>query len=115
MKGKMGRHSGSSGTSASGPAFNIKAPDIKHTRYGVWDLYSQKSSSKVSRFPFSSYIEAGAQALDNMPYVWRMLRDVFTIPSCWYLLIMYGICRVLLAFLPAVTLWWVFLRNYNHG
>lgn len=47
------------------------------------------------------------EMVNNLPYVWRMLKDIVTIPSCLTLLVSYLILEFAVALVPAVSLWCV--------
>ena len=79
---------------------------VKHTRLGVWDLYEQVDSGIV-RLPGVSGLARRLEVLNDLPYVWRMIKDVASIKSCWLHFLIYCIVELLSALLPAVTLWFV--------
>ncbi|KAL4265122.1 Type 1 protein exporter [Pleurotus pulmonarius] len=79
--------------------------NIKHTRLGVWDLYDEVAPELVS-VPGSSSLETYMEMVNNLPYVWRMLKDIVTIPSCLTLLVLYLILEFAVALVPAVSLWY---------
>ena len=78
---------------------------VKHTRVGVWDLYEERNPKIVWRLPGFATIEHYADMLQNLPYVWRMLKDISSIPNCWLLLCCYLLVAFAHSLLPAVTLW----------
>lgn len=78
---------------------------VKHTRIGVWDLYEGKTP-ELEHIPGSSKLEGFLQFKDNLPYVWRMLKDIGSLRSCWILLILYCIIDILVSFIPAVSIWY---------
>ena len=43
--------------------------------------------------------------LEGLPYLWRMLRDVLSIPTCMLLLLFYVTAEVGQAIFPALGLW----------
>jgi len=79
---------------------------VKHTRLGVWDLYEQVDPG-IIRLPGISEVARRLEVLNDLPYVWRMFKDVASIKSCWLLFLIYCIIELLSSLLPAVTLWFV--------
>ena len=79
---------------------------VKHTRVGVWDLYRQKHS-RVIQVPGFGGLERRLQILNDLPFVWRMLKDIVSIKSCWIYLLLYVVIEALNALVPAVNLWYV--------
>ena len=77
---------------------------IKHTTLGVWDLYEEREP-KLARSPGSSRLEKYMDLLEGLPYLWRMLRDVLSIPTCMLLLLFYVTAEVGQAIFPALGLW----------
>lgn len=82
------------------------ASTVKHTRLGVWDLYEQVDPG-VIRLPWVSQVARRLEVLNDLPYVWRMVKDVASIKSCWFYFIIYCTVELLSSLLPAVTLWFV--------
>lgn len=82
------------------------ANTVKHTRLGVWDLYEQVDPG-VIRLPGVSEVARRLEVLNDFPYVWRMLKDVASIKSCWLYFLIYCVVEFLSSLLPAVTLWFV--------
>jgi hypothetical protein len=82
--------------------------NVKHTRLGIWDMYEQKNP-KVLDIPGVAGLESRLEILNDLPYVWRMLKDVLSIRSCWIYLIMYLVIEMVQALIPAVTLWYAFV------
>ena len=79
---------------------------VKHTRLGVWDLYEQVDPGTI-RLPGVSEVVRRLEVLNDLPYVWRMLKDVASIKSCWLYFLIYCTVELLSSLLPAVTLWFV--------
>ena len=84
------------------------ATTLKYTRLGVWDLYEQVDPS-AAQFPGVYGLAYRLKILDDLPYVWRMVKDVASIKSCWFYFIVYCIVELLSSLLPAVALWFVFV------
>ena len=74
---------------------------IKHTKLGLWDLY-------VEIDDHTPYIQLPAVSLQpyiqSAPYVWRMIRDITSIPKCRVLLAAYVLIELVAALVPALTL-----------
>jgi hypothetical protein len=89
--------------------FDLNNSDqVKHTREGVWDVYVQKFPNVV-RIPGSSSLERRLEVLKDLPYVWRMFKDILSIESSWMYLSIYLLCSVAEALIPAIELWHVFI------
>lgn len=78
--------------------------NVKHTKIGVWDLY-EDVQSELAKLPGASTLEKWMQAQHDSPYVWRMIRDIGSIRSCWILLVGFVVVEVVSSLLPAITLW----------
>lgn len=87
---------------------------VKHTRLGVWDLYEQIDPG-ISRLPGVSEVARRLEVLNDLPYVWRMVKDVASIKSCRLYFLIYFIVELLSSLLPAVTLWFVIVRNLQEN
>ena len=83
---------------------------VKHTRLGVWDLYEQVDHG-IARLPGVSGVARRLEVLNDLPYVWRMVKDVASIKSCWFYFLVYCVVELLSSLLPAVTLWSVLALN----
>ncbi|KAF9242363.1 P-loop containing nucleoside triphosphate hydrolase protein [Melanogaster broomeanus] len=77
---------------------------IKKTKIGVWDMYEERQSD-IS-IPGASRLETLSQMVEGFPYVWRMLRDICSIPRCFMLLSLYFLVEVTASLIPAVSLWY---------
>lgn len=89
--------------------FNIDdKKSVKHTRYGVWDVYEERLSSK-SFLPGLAILEQQAEIIKCMPFVWRMFRDVLALPYCAFLLVVFFAAELGQAFMPAASLWYYLL------
>lgn len=80
---------------------------VKHTRVGVWDLYKQKLPEVAQLQGWLWDLESQLGFFNDIPYVWRMIKDVATLKSCWTYLTLYLVIEVFIALLPALSLWWV--------
>ena len=83
------------------------ASSVKHTRLGVWDLYEEFEPGLV-RVPGASRLEKYMDILECTPYVWRMVRDVLSIPSCAVLCVLHALINLGMAVVPALGLWYAF-------
>lgn len=81
------------------------AKNIKHTRIGVWDLYEEKHPT-LARIPGSSRFETYLEMWNNVPFIWRMIRDLSSIRACWFPFGLYLVVELLSAFVPALSLWY---------
>ena len=77
---------------------------VTHTRIGVWDLYEARDTA-APRVPGASTLERAWDAYACLPYLARMVADVLSIRSCWFLLLAYGAAEVVSSLLPAAALW----------
>ncbi|THH11373.1 hypothetical protein EW145_g713 [Phellinidium pouzarii] len=92
-------------TSLKGTFDPDDARRVKHTRVGVWDLY-EEISPELKDVPGSAKLEQFNGIKQSLPYVWRMLKDLGRLRSCWLLLVSYASITALLSLLPAVALWY---------
>ncbi|KAJ7583263.1 P-loop containing nucleoside triphosphate hydrolase protein [Mycena floridula] len=79
--------------------------NVKHVKLGVWDLY-EEVDPKLAKIPGSSRMESLLSAYDTMPFVWRMIKDVASIRSCWFYLAIYVSVGLISSLVPAVSLWY---------
>lgn len=74
---------------------------ITHTKVGLWDWYvdNDYTTPHILRiWPATSlYIQ-------SIPYLWRMIIDIVSIPECRFLLAAYCLTELAAAFMPAITL-----------
>ena len=77
---------------------------VKHTRLGVWDLYEEKEP-ELDLLPGLSRFERYLTLKQTMPYIWRMVKDIGSIRSCWPLLLAYLALELIAALIPAAVLW----------
>ncbi|KAI9507419.1 HlyB/MsbA family ABC transporter [Russula earlei] len=75
---------------------------VEHRKVGVWDLYVERDAV-LSYFPTSWRIEEYAELLNDIPYLWRTLRDVATL--AWPLLLLYVALTLMISLVPALNLW----------
>ena len=86
---------------------------VKHTKLGVWDLYEEREP-KLSRIPGSVKLERYLELFEGLPYVWRMIKDVISIPTCAFLLLIYALVEFGQAIFPAAGLWYDVFRPISH-
>ncbi|KAG6874168.1 hypothetical protein C0995_005586 [Termitomyces sp. Mi166 len=79
--------------------------NVKHSRIGVWDLY-EEIQPELAHVPGSSRLEPYFEIAQNLPYVWRMLRDIGSIRACWFHLVLYLIFECIASLIPAISLWY---------
>ncbi|KAI9062254.1 P-loop containing nucleoside triphosphate hydrolase protein [Trametes sanguinea] len=78
---------------------------VKHTRLGVWDVYEDQSS-RISALPGWWTVEKYAEVVNCLPYVWRMLKDILSIPACAFLFGIFCVTQGSVALVPALALWY---------
>lgn len=89
-----------------GGAFNPEdAKHVKHTKLGVWDFY-QERRLEFARIPGAAKAEPYLEMYQSLPFVWRMLKELGQIKSCWILLSLYLLIVFLASLVPAVSLWY---------
>ena len=87
------------------------AGEFKHTKAGIWEVYEQVSTGGIgTNIPGISKLYRNLEIVEDLPFVWRMVKDVIRIKSCWYYLSLFIFVKVLASLEPAVTLWCVILR-----
>lgn len=87
------------------------ANEFKHTKAGVWDVYEQIPHNKFGiNIPWISKLTRNLEIINDLPFIWRVVKDVLNIKSCRYYLFPLILVKVLLSLQPAVTLWCVALR-----
>lgn len=80
---------------------------VKHTHIDkVWELYEDYEDKKPGvsssvRLAFERYLGI----YENVPSVWRMLKDIGSIRACWIYLVLYLTVQLVLSLVPAVQLW----------
>ncbi|KAF9014908.1 P-loop containing nucleoside triphosphate hydrolase protein [Cyathus striatus] len=78
---------------------------VKHSRIGVWDLYEDKQT-QLPHVPGASRLESYFEVINSFPYVWRMIKDIGSIRSCWLLLSVYLLVEFVASLVPALSLWY---------
>lgn len=87
------------------------AREFKHTKAGIWDVYEQIPPAKFGiNIPGVSKLSQNLEIIEDLPFVWRMVKDVTKIKSCWYYLCLFIFVKALASLEPAVALWCVILR-----
>jgi len=87
------------------------AGEFKHTKAGIWDVYEQIPTGKFGvNIPGISKLSRNLDIIEDLPFVWRMAKDVIKIKSCWYYLCLFTFVKALASLEPAVALWCVVLR-----
>jgi hypothetical protein len=89
------------------------AKELKHTKAGIWDVYEQVPNGKfIINIPGLSKLFQNLEFVQDLPFVWRMVKDVIKIKSCWYYLCLFTVVKFLASLEPAAALWCVALRCY---
>ena len=96
----------SKGTNGKASSTASVPTHIKLRRLGVWDFY-EEVEPPLPWIATAPLLDKCNELLECWPYVLRMLRDVFTIPGCSTLVLVYAITELGLALTPAVTIWYV--------
>ena len=87
------------------PAFEPrKGKVIEHRKIGIWDLY-QERDQYLSYLPTSLKIDAYAEMWNDLPYLWKAIRDLSSV--AWPALSLYLTVALARSLLPALTLWCV--------
>ena len=93
------------GQNGDQPAFKPrKGKVIEHTKIGVWDLY-QERDRLLSYFPTSLKLDAYTEMWNDLPYLWKTIRDICSV--AWPMMVLYLFLTIVQAVLPALTLWYV--------
>lgn len=77
---------------------------VEHRKLGVWDLYVERDP-KLSYFPTSWRVEEYIGMSNDLPYLWRTIRDVGAV--AWPLLFLYVAFALIKSLVPAMSLWYV--------
>jgi len=74
---------------------------VKHTKVGLWDLYVEADHDYILRLWPAISLQPYIQ---SAPYVLRMIKDITSIPKCWFLLAAYILTELANALIPALVL-----------
>ncbi|KAJ7583266.1 P-loop containing nucleoside triphosphate hydrolase protein [Mycena floridula] len=77
--------------------------NIKHVKLGIWDVY-EEIDPKTSRY--ERLASRFHEAREALPFMWRMVKDVLAIRSCWFPLCVYLAARFVSSLIPAVAMWY---------
>ena len=87
------------------------AKEIKHTKAGIWDVYEQIPQGRFGfDSPWVEKVVRNLEILEDLPFYWRMVKDVVKFKSCRYYLSLFLLVKTLVSLQPAVRLWYVILR-----
>lgn len=100
--GKRKRQGRRTGTGTFDPE---DASRVKHTRIGVWDFYEERQPILGWNIPGVATLEHYLEVTRSLPYVWRMIKDISSIPNCWLLVLIYVFVELVQSLIPAVSLW----------
>ena len=78
---------------------------IKRSRFGVWDFYEETYEGLPRKSPLTSASQHFSTIREDLPFVARMVHEVFNIPGCAWLAFWYVLIRVTMSLIPAVTIW----------
>ena len=104
---KTGDAGSTTGKDKSGdaPTFEPrKGKILKHIKVGVWDLYVERDQF-LSYLPTSWNIDAYTEMWNDLPYLWKAIRDLASV--AWPMLSLYLVLAFARSLLPALTLWCV--------
>jgi hypothetical protein len=88
------------------------AKEFRHIKAGIWDIYEQIPHSRFGiDIPWISNITRNLEIFEDLPFFWRVIKDVFRMKSCRYYLSLYILVKILLSLQPAVALWCVLLHS----
>src|SRR6266581_9495246 len=74
------------------PAFEPrKGKVLEHTKVGVWDLY-QERDQLLSYLPTSWKIDAYTEMWNDLPYLWKAIRDLASV--AWPMLSLYLVLTI---------------------
>jgi hypothetical protein len=79
--------------------------NVRHTKFGVWDFY-QERQPELARIPGAAKVQPYLEIYQSLPFVWRMLKELGQIKSCWTLLSLYLLIVFLASLVPALSLWY---------
>lgn len=87
--------------------------EFKHTKAGVWDVYEQIPHNKFGiHIPWIAKLTRNLEIFNDLPFIWKVVKDITDIKSCRYYLFLFILVKILLSLQPAVTLWCVALRAF---
>ncbi|KAG1809949.1 P-loop containing nucleoside triphosphate hydrolase protein [Suillus plorans] len=89
------------------------SPRQAHAHRYIYEARKSWHSRLQIRISSLSILETYAQMLQNMPYVVRMLKDMYSIPRCFILISAYLVVELLGALIPAFSLWALFASIYT--
>jgi hypothetical protein len=82
--------------------------EFKHTKTGIWEVYEQIPAGRAGiSFPGIAKLSRNLEIIGDLPFVWRMVKDVVKIKWCLYYLSLYIFVKALASLEPAVSLWCV--------
>ena len=88
------------------------AKEFKHTKTDIWEVYEQIPTGKIGAIiPGISKLFRNVELIEDLPFGWRMVRDVIKIKSCWYYLCLFTLVKLLSSLEPAVALWCVIIST----
>ncbi|KAI3619668.1 abc transporter related protein [Moniliophthora roreri] len=81
--------------------------NVKHTKIGVWDLYEEKQP-ELERVPLLKRlnVEHYLEMYNTLPFVWRMMKDIGSMRSCWFYMGAFLLVELVSSLIPALSLWY---------
>ena len=87
------------------------AKEIRHTKAGIWEVHEQIPHTRFGfDVPWVEKVVRNLEILEDLPFYWRMVKDVVKFKSCRYYLSLFLLVKTLVSLQPAVRLWYVILR-----
>lgn len=77
---------------------------VKHTKIGLWDLYVEVDDDHIPYIVRAWPAISLQPYIQSAPYLLRMIKDIISIPRCWFLLATYIFIELAAALIPALTL-----------
>ena len=78
---------------------------IRRAHIGVWDFYEETYEGLPSKSLLTSASQHFSTIREDLPFVARMVHEVFNIPGCAWLAFWYVLIKVAKSLIPAVTIW----------
>ena len=70
---------------------------IHHSNFGVWDLYQEEKKHAT--------LSQSTHFYHALPFLYKMIKDILSIPSCSFYLSAYICVELFSSLLPAISLW----------
>lgn len=87
------------------PAIRYASRNVKHTRYGIWDMYEEDNPDAGKVTMLARLKEKWEDVTDGLPEVVLALKDALTIPGCKLYISTFAAAELVASFIPAVSIW----------